>query len=372
MKKQRQKSVRVALVGFGFAGRSFHAPLISATPGLALSVISTRLQGDSAAALYPNAQRVADALEAVRHPEVDLVVIASPNGSHAPLAEAALRAGKHVVVDKPFTLTLREARALAASATQCDRLLSVFQNRRWDSDFLGIERAIADGAVGDIVEFRSEISRFRPQIRDRWRERAGAGSGLWYDLGPHLADQAILLFGPPDTVSADLQILRRDGSAVDWFQVVLGYAGKRIILSSSMLAADAAPRFLVRGTKGSLQKRGGDVQEAQLIAGGRPGGAGWGRDPDPILWVDGNSAAAEIAVPAGNYLNFYMAMANAIAGAGTVPVTPAQACTVMAVLEAGLSSAQSGQRVAPDYTAAERATWGELGTIQSGFVGLLV
>ena len=268
--------IRVALIGFGDAGRLIHAPLISSTPGLTLAVIGSR-QGISAESAYPGVVVVSDWLAAVRHRDADLVVIATPNDTHAPLAEAALLAGKHVVVDKPFTVTLAEARALAATAAAVERELSVFQNRRWDSDFLGIARELAAGRIGEVVEFRSEISRFRPQIRDRWRERAGPGAGTWYDLGPHLVDQALVLFGPPETVQADLQVQRGGGSTIDWFQSVLGYGRTRVILTSSSIAADGGMRFLVRGTDGSLWKRRGDLLDDQVA--------------DPLTLVTGESGA---------------------------------------------------------------------------------
>jgi predicted dehydrogenase len=351
-------SVSVALVGFGYAGRVFHAPLIAATPGLTLAVIGSR-QDESARSAYSAAEIIADPLAAVRHRDVDLVVIATPNDTHAPLADAALRAGKHVVVDKPFTITLAEARGLAARATEVGRLLSVFQNRRWDSDFLGIQRELARGLIGEVVEFRSEFSRYRPEVRDRWRERAGPGSGMWYDLGPHLIDQALVLLGPPETVQVDLQIQRRGGSTVDWFHAVLGYGRRRVILTSSMLATDSATRFLVRGTSGSLTKRAGDPQEAQLKAGEKPGAAGWGHDPDPLLLVSAEGEApTEIATPAGDWRRYYAAMRDAMGGTGEAPVTPAQATTLMAVIEAGLRSSAEGRVIAPQYGKAERAAWG--------------
>jgi predicted dehydrogenase len=340
--------IRVALIGFGNAGRVLHAPLIAATPGLTLTVIGSR-QGDQAGSAYPGVEVVADPLVAVRHRDVDLVVIATPNDTHAPLAEAALQAGKHVVVDKPFTVTLAEARALVATAAAAKRLLSVVQNRRWDSDFLGVARELAMGRLGEVVELRSEMSRYRPQVRDRWRERAGPGAGLWYDLGPHLIDQALVLFGPPETVHADLEV-QRGGSAVDWFQAILGYGRKRVILASSMIAADPAVRFLVRGTKGSLTKRAGDPQEAQLVAGQKPGSPGWGDDPDPLIFFGGDgSAPVEVAVPPGNYLSYYAAIRDAIREEGASPVPPAQAIALMAILEAGIRSSDQGRVVRPDY-----------------------
>ncbi len=346
---------RVALIGFGYAGRVFHAPLISATPGLVLSVVGSR-QREPVRLAYPGVEVLSDPLSVVRHPDVDLVVIATPNETHASLAEAALRAGKHVVVDKPFTVTLAEARAVAAAADS-EQLLSVFQNRRWDSDFLGLTQALATAPIGDIVELRSEISRYRPQVRDRWRERDVPGGGLWYDLGPHLIDQALVLFGPPQTIQADLQIQRRGASAVDWFHAVLAYARTRVILASSMLAAEPATRFRARGTKGSLVKRGSDRQEEQLVRGQKPGSAGWGEDPDPVIHFAGDGASKEIAAPAGNYLRYYQMIRDAIRGKKAPPITPAQATTVMAVIDAGIKSSREGRGVSPEYTDAERSAW---------------
>jgi predicted dehydrogenase len=268
------------------------------------------------------------------------------------------------VVDKPFTITLAEARALAGLAGEAGCLLSVFQNRRWDSDFLGVSREIAGGRIGEVVELRSEMSRHRPEVRDRWRERAGPGSGVWYDLGPHLIDQALVLFGPPESVHADLQIQRRGGSAVDWFHAVLGYGPARVILASSMLATDAPARFLVRGTKGSLVKQRGDVQEDQLLSGRRPGDPGWGLDPDPVIFSSGEERTSTVLpVPPGNYLGYYAAIGAVIRGEGELPVTPAQATTVMALIEAGVRSSSEGRVVSPSYTAAERSAWNPAGRV---------
>jgi predicted dehydrogenase len=353
----RPGDTRVALIGVGFAGKVFHAPLISATPGLALAVIGSR-QTIAVRSAYPDVELISDPVSAVRHPDVDLVVIATPNDTHAPLAEAALRAGTHVVVDKPFTITLAEARALAALAEQVERVLSVFQNRRWDSDFLAVRRELTAGRLGEVVELRSEMSRYRPEVRDRWRERAGPGSGVWYDLGPHLIDQALVLFGPPESVQADLRVQRRGGSAIDWFHAVLGYGPGRVILASSMLATDAPARFVVRGVKGSLTKRGGDIQEDQLLAGKAPGSTGWGLDPDPLVFVGGDEReSTELAVQPGNYLDYYTAIRAVIRGEGELPVAPAEATTVMAVIEAGIRSSVEATVVSPSYTEAERSAW---------------
>ena len=352
--------IRVALVGFGYAGRVFHAPLITATPGLTITVVGTRRSASEAG--HPDALAVADPFAAARHSEADLVVIATPNESHAPLAEAALRAGRHVVVDKPFTITLAQARALTALAADAGLMLSVFQNRRWDSDFLGVRAAVEGGALGEVVELRSEMSRYRPEVRDRWRERAGPGAGLWYDLGAHLVDQALLLFGPPAIVAADLRIQRKGGTAVDWFHVLLGYGRSRVLLSASMLAAAPAPRFLVRGTTASLTKQGWDPQEEQLLRGLRPGVAGWGVDLDPLMIQPGGAAAArEVPSPPGDYPTYYAALRDAINGGGPPPVTAVEACAVMSVIEAGERSTAEGRVVAPNFTPAERRALTEFG-----------
>ena len=345
-----QPAIPTALIGFGYAGRVFHAPLITATNGLRLTVIGSS-QRDSVKTAYPEADVLSDPLAAIRRDDIDLVVVATPNESHATLAEAALRAGKHVVVDKPFTVTLAEALGLTAKAEQVGRVLSVFQNRRWDSDFLSISREITGGRIGQVVELRSEIGRYRPQVRDRWRERDGPGSGLWYDLAPHLIDQALALFGAPETVQADLQIQRSGGTTVDWFQAVLGYGPRRVTLTSSMLAPDSPARFLVRGTGGSLLKRRGDVQEDQLVSGMKPGAPGYGHDPDPLIFSAGDGASNELTTPVGNYLEYYAAVRDAVRGEGDVPVTPAQATTVMAIIEAGLQSSTEARVVELQRTA---------------------
>jgi predicted dehydrogenase len=353
----RPAETRVALIGFGYAGRVFHAPLISATPGLTLAVVGSR-QKENVRSAYPDAEVVSDPLAAIRHRNVDLVVVATPNDTHASLADAALRAGKHIVVDKPFTITLAEARALAVTAAEVGRHLSVFQNRRWDSDFLGIRRELEADRIGEVVELRSEFSRWRPAVRDRWRERPGPGSGMWYDLGPHLIDQALVLFGPPVTIHADLQVQREGGSTTDWFQAVLGYGRRRVILESSMLAADSGARFVVRGARGSLVKRGADPQEAQLVAGQKPGSPGWGREQDPLLFASGDKEEpTEIPAPAGNWLRYYAGIRDAICGEGELPVTPAQATTVMSVIEAGMRSSAEGRVVSPDYNENEGSAW---------------
>ena len=349
-------AVRVALVGYGYAGKLFHAALVDATPGLQLSVVGSN-RPDAVHADRPNVL-VCTPEAAVTHADVDLVVIAAPNDRHAPLAEAALRAGKHVVVDKPFTTTLAEARHLARVARETGRLLSVFQNRRWDSDFLAVQAVLAGGAIGEAMHVEAHFDRYRPQVRARWREQAGQGTGIWFDLGPHLIDQALLLLGLPDAVSASFARQRPGAETPDWAHVVLHVGERRAILHASMLVAGGAPRWIVHGTRGSFIKRRMDQQEAQLLAGMEPGAAGWGADDDAGVLIDGaTSAATEVATPAGDQRTYYAAMRDAILGRCANPVPPAQAVAVMAVLEAAVAAAETGTAVVPDLTDTERIDW---------------
>jgi predicted dehydrogenase len=344
------------LIGYGYAGKTFHAPLIRSVPGLELATVVSRDAAKVHADL-PQVDVVADAHAAIADPQTSLIVIASPNDTHAPLARAALEAGKHVVVDKPFALDLAQARELAAVAERQGKLLSVFQNRRWDSDFLGVQQAIANGVLGEVKHFESHIDRFLPQVRVRWREQPGAGSGLWYDLGPHLVDQALLLFGLPDRVSASLATQRDGGEVTDWAHVVLMYGARRIILHASMLVAGGSARFTVHGTRASLVKPQADRQEAQLLAGMRPGDAGWGEDLDPMLIYDGDGRTTKLSAPLGDQRQYYIALRNAVLGTGANPVTAMQAITVMAVIEAVMESAASGKAVALALSEQERRTW---------------
>lgn len=207
------QTIRVGLIGYGYAGRTFHAPLIRSVPGMALTVVGSS-RPEAVHAAMPEV-RVCGFEQLATHAELDLVVIASPNGSHFPLAAAALRAGKHVVLDKPFTVTLAEARALAEIAKEEDRLLSVFHNRRWDSEVLATKAVLDSGVLGEVSHYECHMDRFRPLVRERWREKRGPGAGLWFDLGPHMIDQALYLFGLPTAVSGSFATLRRGGETDD-------------------------------------------------------------------------------------------------------------------------------------------------------------
>jgi predicted dehydrogenase len=344
--------LQVGLIGYGYAGKTFHAPLIAAVPDLRLAAIAS---SDAAKvhADWPQVTVHATPAGLIAREDLDLVVIATPNDTHHPLAHAALSAGRNVVVDKPFTVTLDEARDLAALARERGRLLSVFHNRRWDADFLTLRRLVDEGALGRVVEVESRFERWRPEVRARWREGAGPGAGLWLDLGPHLMDQALQLFGAPRALTLVRERTRDGALADDWFRATLRYDRLQVHLQASMLAADAAPRLVVRGTRGSFVKHGLDLQEEALKAGARPGwpaAADWGRDPGPATLVtragDGPAVETPVVLAQGTQMAYFAAVAAAIRGEGPNPVPPAQALDVMALIELGIASAEQRRELA--------------------------
>lgn len=340
--------LQVGLVGYGLAGSVFHAPLILHTPGLALhSIVSS--QRDRLLRSFTDVHIRADVQQVLDDPAIDALVIATPNQAHAPLARAALAAGKHVLVDKPFALDSAEAETVVDAARLAGRVVTVFQNRRFDADFLTLRQLVDSGQLGRLAEIHSHFDRFRPQVRERWREDDAPGSGLWMDLGPHLLDQILQLCGWPDAISVDL-LAQRDGArGDDYFHAVLHYPRHRAILHAGSLVAASAPRFVVHGSAGSYLKDGLDVQEDQLRRGVAPGAPGWGVDPlhGDLVRVDagGNSQRSTVDNVPGDYRVFYAAFRDAMLGTGEAPVSTQQALQLMRLLDAGRHSADSGQRI---------------------------
>ncbi|MGW4896760.1 Gfo/Idh/MocA family protein [Kitasatospora sp. NPDC004240] len=348
---------RVGLVGYGLAGSAFHAPLIASTPGLRLDAVVTA-NPDRRAQLerdHPGT-RALDTPEQLlaERDDLDLVVIASPNRTHVPLAGAALRAGLATVVDKPLAATAAEALELCKLAEERGTLLSVFQNRRWDGDFLTARRLIEEGALGRVHRFESRFERFRPKPKPGWRELADPAEvgGTLYDLGSHLVDQALALFGPVDTVYAEIDV-RRDGAVVDddAFLALTHASGTRSHLWTSAITPLAGPRLRVLGDTAGYLKFGMDPQEADLRAGHRPDGARpWGADEPArygTLGTDGSSA--QVATDPGDYPAYYAGVAAALADPGTPPpVDPRDAVATLTVLEAARASAATGKAVRLD------------------------
>jgi len=347
------ESLNVGIVGYGFATKTFHAPLISSVPGLTLKAISSsdpaKVKAD-----WPEVETESGPEALFARPDIDWVVIPTPNTTHFPLASAALAAGKHVVVDKPFTVTADEARRLQAQAEAAGRVLSVFHNRRWDSDFLTLKQVFASGELGRIVHFESHFDRYRPEVRSRWREQALPGSGLWYDLGSHLLDQTLQLFGLPESITLDLALQRDNVQTDDFFHAVLRYGQSRVILHASALVPVPAARFTVHGSLGSFIKYGLDPQEDALKTGKHPPAPDWGDAPEPAtltVWKAGASHSRELPCLPGDYPAYYAGVRDAILGVGPNPVTAAEATRVIGLLELGLQSARDGHTLAVSQAA---------------------
>ena len=332
--------IRCGIVGYGLAGAVFHAPLIRAAEGLELAAISTSRREEA-----PDDVEVCGHEELVSRPDLDLVIIASPNHSHFHLAEAALLAGKHVVVDKPFTVTVAEADALIALAWRQRRVLTVFHNRRWDGDFMTVRALLESGRLGKVMLFEAHWDRFRPDIAQRWRERPGGGAGLLFDLGPHLIDQALLLFGRPDAITADLASQREGSEVDDYFELALHYGPMRAILASSRLVAEPRPRFALHGDRGSFVKHGLDTQEEALKSGAGPHDPGFGADPLHGTFTSPDGAREPVPTLPARWLTFYEAVGAAIRGEAPVPVDPLDARTGLAIIELARRSSKEGRRL---------------------------
>lgn len=351
MTETREAPFRVGLIGFGLAGQSFHAPFIATTPGLQLSAIVTANQERRHAATnaYPAASILDSAEQLWKHAhELDVAVIASPNRTHAALARDALSQGLHVVVDKPFATSVTEARSVVAEAQRRSRIVTVFQNRRWDGDFLTLRRLIAESAVGQPLRFESRFERWRPVPRDNWRERGTSeeAGGLLFDLGSHLIDQALQLFGRVTTVYAELD-RRRPGVQVDddSFLALTHANGVRSHLFMSAVAAHSGPRFRMLGSQAAYVKWGMDPQEAKLRSGQSPDRPGFGDDPRENwgeLVVENNSTP--VPTEPGAYRRFYEGLVDALRAVAPVPVDPHDAVATLAVIEAAQRSAAE-QRV---------------------------
>lgn len=336
--------LRAGIVGFGLAGRYFHAPLLRQAGFDVCAVVSSR--PDAVRAYLPQAQVLASTEELLEKP-IDLVVIASPNQLHVPQARAALTAGKHVVVDKPAAVTSAAAHALASFAREQNRVLAVFQNRRWDSDFLTLRGLIEADRLGEINLYEARWDRFRPEIADRWRERAEPGAGVLFDLGSHLIDQALQLFGMPDWLQADVFAQRLNSAADDCFDLLLAKNNTRIRLGVSSLVANNGFRYRVHGAKASFLKSGLDTQEPQSRAGMEPSDAEFGIEPKSqwgtLFNPDGHSEL--IAPERGRWMSFYEGVRASIEHGSPPPVTADEGARVIEIIEAAFLSSREARRI---------------------------
>jgi scyllo-inositol 2-dehydrogenase (NADP+) len=335
--------IDVGLVGFGLAGKCFHAPVIRAVPGLRLAAIVQR-SGDEAARAYPDARVVRTVEELLAIEAIRLVVIATPNQTHFPLAKQCLEAGRDVVVDKPFTTSVAEALELTRIASNKQRLLSVYHNRRFDADFQAARDVVGAGTLGRIVRFESHYDRYRPNSKTgAWREKPGPGSGVLFDLAPHMIDHALTLFGKPESIFADIRIERAGFSTDDAFDVTMRYAGSlRAGLKGTMLCATPRPRVILLGEKGSYVKREFDPLENSLRNGQVPQGDSWVLEKEENwgeLTIAEDGAIRQSKVPSkGDWREFYVNVRDALLGKSALEVTPQQALDVMVGLELAAES----------------------------------
>lgn len=342
------KNVRVGVVGFGLAGRIFHTAVIAETPGLELAGIVQR-RGEEAAEAHPGVQVFRSIEDMLGDNSIRLVVVATPSYSHFEIALQCLHAGRNVMVDKPFTLTSDEARQLIDEARKHGVLVTAYQNRRWDGDFVTLKQVIASGALGRVVSYESHFDRFREAPRlDVWRESGGPGGGTLCDLGPHLIDQATVLFGNPESVWADVRIDRNCGAVDDAFDVLLKFDGVTALLRSTLTAATPGPRFVVHGTKGSFVKWGLDPQEDALKAGAKFSDMGFGEESES-QWGELHIAGKpvqKVKTAAGDYRGIYANVRDAILGKAPLEVTPEQAWRTTRLIEIARKSSGEGRRIA--------------------------
>ncbi len=351
-----QEPIGVGVVGFGLAGRIFHTAVVEATPGLELKCVVQR-SGDDAAKEYPHVRQARSVEEMLADVSIQLVVIATPNYSHYELAKQCLHEQRHVVVDKPFTLTSEEAAQLIHMARDRNLLLTAYQNRRWDGDFQTLRQVIARGELGRLVAFESHIDRFRPEPRlGVWRESGGPGGGILFDLGPHLVDQALTLFGTPRTIAANVRIERDDAVVDDAWDIFLEYERPQplaVLLRSTLTACTPGPRYVLHGTRGSFVKWGIDPQEDQLKAGMRFDSPGFGEEPESA-WGELKICGGEtrrVKTARGDYRGFYENVRDALLGKVELAVKPEQAWQTTRLIELARESAGQGRRLRVDFSA---------------------
>ncbi|GAC1659968.1 MAG: oxidoreductase [Acidobacteriaceae bacterium] len=353
------REIGVGVVGYGLGGRVFHAPFVSAVPGLRLDAIMTSRTTEAAKA-YPQAKLVRTLEEVLAEPGLELVVISTPNETHFAMAKQCLQAGKHVVIDKPFAATSEEAAELRSLAKSKGVVVVPFHNRRWDGDFLTVRKLLAERAVGRLVTFESHFDRFRPMPRENtWKEAGNPANGMLFDLGPHLVDQCLALFGAPESITASVRADRDQTDIEDAFDITLSYTlgGKRLLAHcrTSYLACDNAPRFLLHGTKGSFRKRGLDPQEPKLVGGAKVPAMGakelWLQEPEAawgMLTVapdpsdPGTLVTRQVKTEPGDYRGFYANVRDAILGTAELAVTPEDGYRVIKLLELARESSAKG------------------------------
>lgn len=338
-------SIRSALVGYGSVAEKMHAPLIDCNPDLDFVAVVER-NGKRCQEKYPRIRTFKSLDELIEADVADLIVITTPNEFHFSMAKKCLMAGKHVVVDKPVTIFAHEAEELMEIAKSKNRICSVFQNRRFDGDILTLQQLIQENLLGELVYLESHFDRFRPDLTENWREKEVPGNGITYDLGTHLIDQVVLLFGNPEAVQADILKQRTGAVADDYFDIILHYHNFKARLTAGVLVNAPTPRFLLLGKKGSYQKFGLDVQEQAFKNGQKPEGENWGVEASPG-WGKVYMGTEIISYPTinGDYRIFYQNIADSILKGTPLKVTLKEAIRVLKLIEATFLSSKSGKKV---------------------------
>ncbi|MBM6550623.1 Gfo/Idh/MocA family oxidoreductase [Marinomonas ostreistagni] len=348
-------TIRVGIIGFGLSGRVFHAPFVAHQAGMTLSYICSS-SPEKVHQYWPDVAVVSDAEALIQSDDIDLVVITTPNELHYAQAKLALESGKHVLLEKPAVTELEQMEALCRLAREQNRVLSVYQNRRFDGDFLRLKALVETQELGQLKQLESRFDRFRPEVQERWREQPGVGTGIFWDLGPHVMDQALALLGTPDWVQADIGTLREGGSAADTFDVTLAYGKRRVYLGASLFEAGAMRRYNARFDGGSWHCYDLDAQEDALRAGELPGQPDFASTKQRAACYLAPSqhdvTATDEAISAGRYVDFYQQLTVAIQGQGEAPVTLKQACELVYAMTLAEHSARTGERQSWQYQSA--------------------
>lgn len=338
--------LKVGVIGYGYSAKTFHLPFIQALDGMTLSAISSSQQ-QAVQHDLPQVGYFDTASRLITQGDVDLVIITAPNDAHFPLAKLALEHGKHVIVEKPFVTRVEQGQALIELAQQQGLLLSVFHNRRWDGDFLTVKKLIEEGRFGSVKLFESHFDRYRPLVRQRWREQAQDGGGLLFDLAPHLIDQALVLFGLPQQLAADCRMLRPQATTIDYFDLYLYYPHHVVRLHANLYSPEPNLRYQVLGSVGKYVKYGLDPQEERLKAGVSPTAVTWSQEDlehDGMFYHPESEEA--IRTQLGGYQHYFEQVVAAIRYGAPNPVSAESALQTIQLIELALESSEKGQRLA--------------------------
>lgn len=337
--------IKTAVVGYGFSAKTFHIPFVTTLPEFELVAVSTS-KSEELAQEWPNVDNYLATQDMIENSDAELVIITAPNDVHYSLAKLALENGKHVIIEKPFVTSVEDGEKLIALAEKNQLVLSVYHNRRWDGDFLTVKKLLENNRLGDLKHYESHFDRFRPQVRQRWREQAIDGGGILFDLGSHLIDQALELFGLPESIYADCKVMREGGTTVDYFDVTLEYPNHVAVLHGDMVTAGTNKRFTVKGTQGTYEKLGLDPQEGKLIAGERPTHTEWAEEESEqygCLYLENASEVVKSEV--GCYQDYFSDVAKAIRTNSQPAVTAASALATIKLIQLATESSRLGQKL---------------------------